>query len=72
MKTALNSTSNTFSLKEFLDFKEITKAGLAISVLFSSIAGIPLVLITNILSVVCVDNANRRVLYGGLQMHLIR
>jgi protoheme IX farnesyltransferase len=40
MKTALNSTSNTFSLKRvFLDFKEITKAGLAISVLFSSIAG---------------------------------
>jgi protoheme IX farnesyltransferase len=40
MKTALNSTLNTFSLKRvFLDFKEITKAGLAISVLFSSIAG---------------------------------
>jgi protoheme IX farnesyltransferase len=40
MKTALNSMSNTFSLKRvFLDFKEITKAGLAISVLFSSIAG---------------------------------
>jgi len=36
----LNSTLNTFSLKRvFLDFKEITKAGLAISVLFSSIAG---------------------------------
>ncbi|WP_175460261.1 heme o synthase [Flavobacterium frigoris] len=36
----MNSTSNTFSLKRvFLDFKEITKAGLAISVLFSSIAG---------------------------------
>jgi protoheme IX farnesyltransferase len=40
MKTALNSSSNTFSLKTvFLDFKEITKAGLALSVLFSSIAG---------------------------------
>jgi protoheme IX farnesyltransferase len=40
MKTALNTTSNTLSLKSvFLDFKEITKAGLAISVLFSSIAG---------------------------------
>lgn len=40
MKTALNTTSNTFSLKTvFSDFKEITKAGLAISVLFSSIAG---------------------------------
>jgi protoheme IX farnesyltransferase len=39
MKTALNSSSNTFSLKTvFLDFKEITKAGLALSVLFSSIA----------------------------------
>jgi len=36
----LNATENTFSLKSiFLDFKEITKAGLAISVLFSSIAG---------------------------------
>lgn len=40
MKTALNTSSNTFSLRSiFLDFKEITKAGLAISVLFSSIAG---------------------------------
>ena len=40
MKTALNTTTNTFSLKAiFTDFKEITKAGLAISVLFSSIAG---------------------------------
>ena len=36
----MNATENTFSLKSiFLDFKEITKAGLAISVLFSSIAG---------------------------------
>jgi protoheme IX farnesyltransferase len=36
----LNTTKNTISLKSiFLDFKEITKAGLAISVLFSSIAG---------------------------------
>jgi protoheme IX farnesyltransferase len=36
----LNASNNTFSLKSiFLDFKEITKAGLAISVLFSSIAG---------------------------------
>ncbi|MBC5837138.1 heme o synthase [Flavobacterium muglaense] len=36
----MNTTTNTFSLKTiFLDFKEITKAGLAISVLFSSIAG---------------------------------
>lgn len=40
MKSALNTTQNTFTLKSvFLDFKEITKAGLAISVLFSSIAG---------------------------------
>lgn len=40
MKVTLNITSNTFSLKTiFVDFKEITKAGLAISVLFSSIAG---------------------------------
>lgn len=38
--TVLNATKNTFSLKSiFTDFKEITKAGLAISVLFSSIAG---------------------------------
>ncbi|KDN56839.1 heme o synthase [Flavobacterium seoulense] len=36
----MGTTTNTFSLKSiFLDFKEITKAGLAISVLFSSIAG---------------------------------
>lgn len=36
----LNTTKNTFSFKSiFQDFKEITKAGLAISVLFSSIAG---------------------------------
>jgi len=36
----LNATKNTFSLKSiFTDFKEITKAGLAISVLFSSVAG---------------------------------
>jgi len=36
----LNAAKNTLSLKSiFLDFKEITKAGLAISVLFSSIAG---------------------------------
>ncbi|PXY45513.1 heme o synthase [Flavobacterium hydrophilum] len=36
----MNATKNTVSLKSiFLDFKEITKAGLAISVLFSSIAG---------------------------------
>jgi heme o synthase len=40
MKTALSTTTNTFSFKAiFTDFKEITKAGLAISVLFSSIAG---------------------------------
>lgn len=37
---ALNATINTFSIKSvFIDFKEITKAGLAVSVLFSSIAG---------------------------------
>ncbi|GGE97842.1 heme o synthase [Flavobacterium limi] len=36
----MNAAKNTISLKSiFLDFKEITKAGLAISVLFSSIAG---------------------------------
>ncbi|OCB74368.1 protoheme IX farnesyltransferase [Flavobacterium crassostreae] len=40
MQSVLNTTQNTFSFKSvFLDFKEITKAGLAISVLFSSIAG---------------------------------
>ena len=40
MSTALNATQHRFSLKSiFTDFKEITKAGLAISVLFSSIAG---------------------------------
>ena len=36
----MNTSTNTFSFKAiFQDFKEITKAGLAISVLFSSIAG---------------------------------
>lgn len=40
MKTALNTSVNTFSLKTiFTDFKEITKARLAVSVVFSSIAG---------------------------------
>ncbi|RZJ73974.1 MAG: protoheme IX farnesyltransferase [Flavobacterium sp.] len=40
MKTALDAHPNTFSIKTiFADFKAITKAGLAISVLFSSIAG---------------------------------
>lgn len=37
---ALDATQNSLSLKSiFNDFKEITKAGLAVSVLFSSIAG---------------------------------
>lgn len=36
----MSSTSNTISIKSiFIDFKAITKAGLAISVVFSSIAG---------------------------------
>ncbi|MFM9825708.1 heme o synthase [Flavobacterium sp.] len=36
----MSTTSNTFSVKSiFTDFKAITKAGLAVSVLFSSIAG---------------------------------
>ena len=36
----MNATSNSISTKSvFTDFKEITKAGLAVSVLFSSIAG---------------------------------
>ena len=36
----MNSSENTISIKSlFIDFKAITKAGLAISVLFSSIAG---------------------------------
>jgi len=36
----MNSTTATISFKQtFVDFKEITKAGLAISVVFSSIAG---------------------------------
>ncbi len=40
MKTALEATNNSFSIKAtFTDFKEITKAGLAVSVVFSSIAG---------------------------------
>ncbi len=40
MQTSLDTVPKTFSLKAaFTDFKEITKAGLAVSVLFSSIAG---------------------------------
>jgi protoheme IX farnesyltransferase len=40
MKTVLEATDTTFSIKAtFIDFKEITKAGLAVSVVFSSIAG---------------------------------
>jgi len=40
MKTALNASANPSSLKAiFTDFKEITKAGLAVSVVFSSVAG---------------------------------
>ncbi len=40
MNPALETTSRSLSLRRaFVDFKEITKAGLAISVLFSSIAG---------------------------------
>ncbi len=40
MNPALETTSRTFTLRSaFVDFKEITKAGLTISVLFSSIAG---------------------------------
>lgn len=36
----MNSTSNTISIKSiFIDFKAITKAGLAVSVVFSSVAG---------------------------------
>ena len=36
----MNNTSNTLSVKSiYTDFKAITKAGLAISVVFSSIAG---------------------------------
>jgi protoheme IX farnesyltransferase len=65
MKTALNSSSNTFSLNCFLDFKEITKAGLALSVLFSSIAGYFWVSVRVSFSVVCVDNASDR---GGYCM----
>lgn len=40
MKTALSITTTPFSIKSiFIDFKAITKAGLAISVVFSSLAG---------------------------------
>lgn len=40
MQTSLDAAQKSFSLKGiFVDFKEITKAGLAVSVLFSSIAG---------------------------------
>ena len=40
MKPTLNSSSNSFNLKSiYVDFLEITKARLAISVVFSSLAG---------------------------------
>ena len=40
MQTTLSASAQNFSFKAvFTDFKEITKAGLAVSVLFSSIAG---------------------------------
>ncbi|WP_371811649.1 heme o synthase [Flavobacterium sp. M31R6] len=40
MSSALNTTPNSISFKSiYVDFKAITKAGLAISVVFSSIAG---------------------------------
>jgi heme o synthase len=40
MKSALDATESTFSIKTIVaDFKAITKAGLAVSVVFSSIAG---------------------------------
>jgi protoheme IX farnesyltransferase len=40
MQTPLNAAAKSFSIQAiFTDFKQITKAGLAVSVLFSSIAG---------------------------------
>jgi protoheme IX farnesyltransferase len=40
MKSESNTLAHTISFRAiFLDFKELLKAGLAISVLFSSIAG---------------------------------
>jgi protoheme IX farnesyltransferase len=40
MKQVLNATHNTFTIQSlYFDFKQITKAGLSISVVFSSIAG---------------------------------
>jgi protoheme IX farnesyltransferase len=66
MKTAYDTTSNTLSLKTvFLDFKEITKAGLAISVLFSSIAGYFLGFLAMIsFSMVCLIMLAIGVMYG--------
>jgi protoheme IX farnesyltransferase len=52
MKTAYY-VKYTFLKTVFLDFKEITKAGLAISVLFSSIAGYFLGLAMISFSMVC-------------------
>ena len=39
MKTAVGTANNTKSLLTFADFKEITKSRLALSVVFSSLAG---------------------------------
>jgi protoheme IX farnesyltransferase len=65
MKSESN-TLHTISFRAiFLDFKEITKAGLAISVLFSSIAGYLLGFDQIILSMVSSDYvSNWWVLHG--------
>lgn len=39
MKTAVNTAFNNSMILSFADFKEITKAKLAVSVVFSSLAG---------------------------------
>ncbi|MGB5459407.1 MAG: protoheme IX farnesyltransferase, partial [Eudoraea sp.] len=39
MKTVVGTANNTKSVLTFADFKEITKSRLALSVVFSSLAG---------------------------------
>jgi protoheme IX farnesyltransferase len=57
---------STFSLKSiYVDFKAITKAGLAISVVFSSIAGFVLGEADFATFNCIVEIGNWRLLYGG-------
>jgi hypothetical protein len=64
----LNATPYIFSLKSiYIDFREITKARLAISVVFSSVAGLCSVFMICILRLDGVEIGARWVLYVGVK-----